>query len=65
MPFTPPSGLKVDDSLSDFLCLLFGVLQGSLLGPILFILLIKLLQDIARKYGLDIQLYADDSQQAT
>ena len=54
--------VKIDDTLSTFLELLFGVPQGSLLGPILFILYIKALQKIAAKYGLDIQLYADDSQ---
>ena len=54
--------VKIDKALSDFLCLLFGVPQGSLLGPILFILYIKFLQRIASKYGLSIQLYADDSQ---
>ena len=32
------------------------------MGPILFILYIKALQKIAAKYGLDLQLYADDSQ---
>ena len=32
------------------------------MGPILFILYIKALQKIAQKYGLLIQLYADDSQ---
>ena len=54
--------VKVDLSFSAFLCLLFGVPQGSLLGPILFIFYIKFLQMIASKYGLSIQLYADDSQ---
>ena len=54
--------VKVNSSFSTFLCLLFGVPQGSLLGPILFILYIKHLQRIAKKYGLSIQLYADDSQ---
>lgn len=54
--------VKIDDILSSLLELLFGVPQGSLLGPILFILYIKALQKIAAKYGLDIQLYADDSQ---
>ena len=54
--------VKIGKSLSDFLCLLFGVPQGSLLGPILFILYIKYLEVIAAKYGLSIKLYADDSQ---
>ena len=54
--------VKVKDVSSTFLCLLFGVPQGSLLGPIRFILYIKYLQMIAAKYGLSIKLYADDSQ---
>ena len=54
--------VKINSTLSDILCLLFGVPQGSLLGPVLFVLYIKHLQRIAKKYGLAIQLYADDSQ---
>ena len=54
--------VSVGDCLSDTLALLFGVPQGSLLGPILFLLYIEAVQDIVEPYGLRIKLYADDSQ---
>ena len=54
--------VKIKNKLSSRNILLFGVPQGSLLGPILFILYTKDLKRIAASYGLTIQLYADDSQ---
>ena len=47
---------------SDIKNVLFGVPQGSLLGPLLFILYTRDLSYIAAKYGLSIHLYADDTQ---
>lgn len=54
--------VKINGCMSTLEDLLYGVPQGSILGPILFILYTKELQAIAAKYGLEIQLYADDSQ---
>jgi len=36
--------------------------QGSILGPILFLLYISEIEDIAKLYGLKIHLFADDMQ---
>lgn len=52
----------IEYQLSESGFLWFGVPQGSILGPILFILYTKDLEKIARRHGLSIQLYADDSQ---
>ena len=54
--------VKINNSSSSTGSLIFGVPQGSLLGPILFILYTKDLEAITNSFGLSIQLYADDSQ---
>ena len=54
--------VNVNDTFSNLIRLLFGVPQGSIVGPILFILYTKHIQHIAQKFGLRIQLYADDTQ---
>ena len=54
--------VSVGDSFSEMVNLICGVPQGSLLGPVLFLLYIEELQDIVSRYGLNIKVYADDSQ---
>ena len=48
--------------ISSIASVLFGVPQGSVLGPLLFILYNSVLSAIASRHGIEIHLYADDTQ---
>ena len=54
--------VNVRGNLSGIVKLVCGVPQGSLLGPVLFLMYVEELQDLVERYGLKIKLYADDSQ---
>ena len=54
--------VTVNGSSSNTCCLTIGVPQGSILGPLLFIMYTKELEQIVSKYRFSIHLYADDTQ---
>ena len=54
--------VTIDKSRSNRCFLRIGVPQGSILGPILFILYTKELNQIAKRHGFNIHMYADDTQ---
>ena len=52
--------VRIQDSLSDYVDVLFGVPQGSVLGPVLFNIYIRSLYVIIKAAGFSSSGYADD-----
>lgn len=52
----------VNGASSSYCDLSIGVPQGSILGPLLFILYTRDLEHVVTKYGFSVHLYADDTQ---
>ena len=51
---------KIGPHLSDTATLISGVIQGSGVGPLMFLVYINELATVLEKYGIKIKLFADD-----
>ena len=54
--------IKLNKTVSNPKTLTYGVPQGSLLGPIFYILYTKEIETIVKQHGMQVHLYADDCQ---
>jgi len=51
---------RIDDAVSDIAELISGVVQGSGIGPVMFIAYINELIYILKQFGIKVKLFADD-----
>jgi hypothetical protein len=61
-PLNRSHKVRIGAKTSETYNILFGVPQGSILGPLLFILYTSNITSIANRFGITIHLYADDTQ---
>ena len=52
---------KVGDALSDETDMVSGVIQGSVIGPLMFLVFINEIIEILDSYGIKVKFFADDA----